>query len=566
MPHHPLRRGRINTLWALLLGAAAAIVGLAALLWLGGPGRSEGTAHLLMYCAAGLRPPVEAVAQRYEREYGIRVELQFGGSNALLTQIDVDKFGTADLFLAGDASYTQLAREKGLAAECLAVAYQRPVLAVRKDRPRPIRSLDDLLADGVKVALADPQQAAVGRAVRTALQKITVGPTTRWQQLEQHVTQTGVFKPTVSDVATDVKLGTVDAGFVWDATVAMPGYRDVLQAVTLPELAGARDQVTVCVLHSTRQPTAALRFARYLTACDRGLPVFQECGLEPIDGDAWEERPEINFFCGAVNRRSVEPILADFQQREGVLVNTIYDGCGILTGRMKTITGQDPKQGFPDVYMACDVYYLENVKEWFQEAVDVSDTDIVIAVPKGSRKVTALADLVKPGIRVAVGQPEQCTIGALTRRLLAHEGLYEKLQEKQQQPGEVVVEKSSSALLVPDVLTGHVDAAVAYITDVMASRDRVDVVRIQSPLNVAVQPLSIARNSRHKHLVRRLFEKVAHSPQAFENAGFHFRLPPGEGQAVAEPAASPAGGERPPDAAPAGPQAGGTDAAEAPGS
>jgi hypothetical protein len=36
----------------------------------------------------------------------------------------------------------------------------------------------------------------------------------------------------------------------------------------------------------------------------------------------------------------------------------------------------------------------------------------------------------------------------------------------------VVVEKSSSALLVPDVVTGHVDAAVAYITDVMANRDR----------------------------------------------------------------------------------------------
>ena len=96
--------------------------------------------------------------------------------------------------------------------------------------------------------------------------------------------------------------------------------------------------------------------------------------------------------------------------------------------------------------MACDRYYLENVNQWFQDAVDVSDADIVIAVPKGSTKVKSLPDLIQPGIRVAVGEPSQCTIGALTRRLLVKEGLYDKLKEKQKQPGEVVVEKSSSAL------------------------------------------------------------------------------------------------------------------------
>ena len=107
-----------------------------------------------------------------------------------------------------------------------------------------------------------------------------------------------------------------------------------------------------------------------------------------------------------MNRRSVEPIVAEFQQREDVVVNASYDGCGILTSKMKVIDKQDPDAGFPDVYMACDVYYLENVKQWFQEAVNVSDTEIVIAVPKGSTKVKGLKDLVLPGVRVSVGEPE----------------------------------------------------------------------------------------------------------------------------------------------------------------
>ncbi len=520
------RSGRISTLWTLILGASVVSVALVVLLNLGGPQAEGPTNKLQIYCAAGLRFPLEEVAKKYEQEYGVVIDPQYGGSNTLLNQIEIDKFSPVDLYLAADDFYTDAARDKGLAAEVLPLAHQRPVIAVRKDNPKQIESLEDLLAEDVVVAVASPDQAAVGKATRQRLSSIIDGDTNRWEQLERHITERklGVFKPTVNDVASDVKLGSVDAGIVWDSTVAMPTFRDELQAIAVPELDGDPNQVSVCVLNSSRRPTAALKFARYLAARDRGLPVFEEFGLRPVEGDVWVERPEITFFCGAVNRRAVEQIIAGFEKREDCVVNTIYDGCGILTSRMKTIDGQSQAQGFPDVYMACDVYYLENVKQWFQEAANVSDTEIVIAVPKGSTKVQALNDLIKPGIRVAVGEPDQCTIGALTRRLLAQEGLYDALKEKQKLEGEVVVEKSSSALLVPDVVTGHVDAAVAYITDVMANRDNVDVVRIASSLNLAIQPFSIARNSDHKYLVRRLFRRVAESPKAFEDAGFHFRL------------------------------------------
>jgi molybdate transport system substrate-binding protein len=442
----------------------------------------------------------------------------------LLSQIKANTFDTADLFLAADDFYTQTAQDEGYAAETLPIAHMRPVIAVPKNGSKRITSVQDLLADDIQVALADPDQAAIGRETRDLLRRIAVGDTTLWDKLEQHVTDHGVMKTTVTEVANDVKIGAVDAGIVWDATVAMPNFQTDLTAITTDELDGEPNLVSICVLNSSSNPTAALKFARYLTARDRGLPAFEKFGLRPVEGDLWAERPEIKFHCGAVNRRAVEQIIDDFQKREDVMVDTIYDGCGILTGKMKGIEGQSTDHGFPDVYMACDVYYLENVKQWFQEAANVSDVEIVIAVPKGSTKIGKLADLLEPGVRVAVGQPDQCTIGALTRRLLAKEGLYEKLTEKQQQDGEVVVEKSSSALLVPDVVTGHVDAAVAYITDVLANRDAIDIVRIESPLNRAIQPISIAKTSNHKHLVRRLIRRIANSPEAFQQAGFHFRL------------------------------------------
>ena len=527
---HQLRRharqrfGRVNALWALMAGGIA-IVGVSAfLLSRGGPGQAPEGQTLVMHCAAGIRVPVEEVAAEYEEKYGVHIELQYGGSNSLLTQIQVDKYSTSDLYLAADDFYTDKAHEEGLAEETLSIAYMRPVIAVAKDNPQNIQSIRDLLKSDIRVSLGSPEQAAVGRAVRKRLKPHQIDGSDLWTKLEEHVTDVGVFKPTVNDVANDVVIGTADAGIVWDSTVAMPKYAEKLIGIPVDELDGDPNLISICVLTSSTQPTAALKFARYLSARDRGLPVFKKYGMRPVDGDIWVENPEITFYCGAINRRAVAQIVDDFSAREGVSVNTIYDGCGILTGRMKTIDGQSPNLGFPDVYMACDRYYLDNVKEWFQDDANVSDAEIVIVVPKGSDKVKTPADLIKPGIRVSIGQPEQCTIGALTRRLLTAQGLYEKLKEKQKADGEVVVEKSSSALLIPDVISGHADATVAYITDTIATRKDIDIIPIESPLNLAIQPFSIARTSVHKHLVRRLFARVSQSKDSFEKAGFRFRL------------------------------------------
>lgn len=519
------RPGRINLLWLMLGSGGAAIAVLIGLLFFTRHDRSTQTDGIKVYCAAGLRPAMEDIAKKYKEEYGLDVEFQFEGSNSLLNKIQVNKFDDYDLYLAADDFYTDQAVEKGLAVETLPIAYMRPVVAVKKDSELNIASFDDLLDDGVRVAMGNPEQAAIGRAVRKRLSSIKDGDTDRWQQLNKQITSDGVFKPTVNDTANDVNIGAVDAAIVWDSTVAMPEFRDKLRAVPLPELDGDPNLVSICVLNSSQKPTAALKFARYVTAIDRGLGVFEEFGTRPVeDGDVWAERPEITFFCGAVNRLAVESILADFQAREGVEINTTYNGCGILTSQMKTIQDQRVDLGFPDAYMACDVYYLENVKDWFQDAANVSDTQIVIAVPKGSDKVKSLEDLAKPGVRVSIGEPNQCTIGALTRRLLVQEGLYDAIKKKQLQEGETVVEKPSSALLVPDVVAGHVDATIAYITDVRPNLDRVDVVQIDSPLNVAIQPFGISKSSHHKYLCRRLFKRIAASPEAFEDVGFHFRL------------------------------------------
>lgn len=503
------RRGRVSAALAVVVGsvAAVAVLGLA-LAMLGRVGRPSAGKELTLYCAAGLRGPVEEIVHRYGRECGVAVNVQYGGSNTLLAQIEAGKVG--DLFLAADDSYIHVARQKGLAAEVLPVAVMRPVIAVPKGNPKKVASVEDLWTKDLRVGLGNPDQAAIGKVVRDLLK-----PSGQWEKLARHVTAKGVYKPTVNDLANDVKLGSIDAAIIWDALVEQ--YPD-LEAVPATELAAGKGHVALCVLTTTAEPTAALGFARYLAASDRGLPVFRSMGYEPVEGDQWAEAPEITFFVGSVNRRALEETIKEFEAREGVKVNTIYGGCGSLTGQMRSIR-EGRSGGFPDVYMACDVYYLENVKDWFQEAVNVSEADIVMAVAKGNPKgIRTLADLAGPGVRVVVGQPEQCTIGALTRAMLQKEGLYDRVMAN------VVTQAPTSAMLVPAVTTGSADVALAFATDCTAEAGRVDAIRAESSDAKAVQPLAIARSSPHKHLARRLCQAISRSGSRFSEAGFRFRL------------------------------------------
>ncbi|MHB8898682.1 MAG: molybdate ABC transporter substrate-binding protein [Thermoguttaceae bacterium] len=512
------RLGSINSFY-LVLGATLCLLAFLTFLLvrLNDQGRHVATGPaealsdaLFLYCAAGIQAPVEKIVADYLDRYHVPVRVQYGGSATLLSQAEVSR--TGDLFLAADEGYADLAHDKGLVAERIPVASMRAVLTVRKGNPKAIHRIDDLLRADVRAALANPGQAAIGQAAREALEAAG-----KWKALEEHVTATGVFKPTVSDVANDVKLGSVDAGIVWDSTVAQ---HPELEAVRIEELDRATAHITITVLRSSKTPTAALKFARFLAARDRGLQHFAELGYQPVDGDPWQETPEITFFAGSVNRRALEPIIRQFQQREGVVVNTVYNGCGILTAQMRTMR-QAQGGGFPDVYMACDVYYLDTVKDLFQDGVNVSNTDIVIVTQAGNPKqIAGLEDLARPGMRVAVGQPEQCTIGVLSRRLLEGTGLWDKVRPN------IVTETATSALLVPQVTTGAADAVLAYATDTLAEAGRLHVIPIDSPLAVAIQPFSIARSSQFKYLGRRLFDTIARSPEAFTSAGFRWRLPP----------------------------------------
>src|SRR5205085_4173911 len=86
-----------------------------------------------------------------------------------------------------------------------------------------------------------------------------------------------------------------------------------------------------------------------------------------------------------------------------------YDGCGNLVTAMKT-------GAIPDVFGACDKSFMEEVKQHFPGAIDISTNQLVLVVPKGNPKqIKSLQDLSRPGLRIGVGHEKQCALGALTK-------------------------------------------------------------------------------------------------------------------------------------------------------
>ncbi len=481
----------------------ASLLLLGALVWmLANPGDKSDTptGTLLVYCAAGMSKPMEEIAAAYEREYGVRVQLQFGGSGTLLSNIKVS--GAGDVFLAADNSYLEFAREENLIDEVMPAVRLTPVIVVPRGNPKNVTTLADLTREGLRVCLANPDAASIGRVCQLLLQSQGL-----WTQVEANVTKSGVFKPTVNDIANDLKIGAADVGLLWDALI---GQYPELESVPIPDSSPFAQTSSFALLKSAKNPGAALRFMRYATARDRGLEIFKKHHYPVVEGDAWAMRPEIVYFSGGVNRVAIADTLAAFAAREGVDIVTSYNGCGILVGQIKA-------GDTPDVYHTCDASFMNPVLSQFEVPDQLSNTAIVILVQEGNPKdINALADLARPGLQVGLATEELSTLGTMTAVLLKEAGLYDAVRPN------VVVTSPQGDMLVSQLTVGKLDAAIVYQANTMFVGDKTERITIPMEHAVATQTYAVAKDTPYPNLLERLRLRLRDttSKEAYVAAGF----------------------------------------------
>jgi molybdenum ABC transporter molybdate-binding protein len=489
----------------LAITSVALLGGLGGLLaWLGGAfGTSVDKDPLVVYCAAGVRPPLEEIAEQYEKEsYGAPIRIRYGPSGELLAQIEIHPRG--DLYIpAGVDPFISKGREKGLVAEAIPLAKFSLVLGVKQGNPKKIDSLDDLFADGVAFALAN-ENAAVGKKTESILKK-----SNNWERVHDAAK---VFKPTVTDIASDVRDGVgIDAAFVWDSTARQYG----LDIVALPELQGGESTITAGVLVSSPNSAAALRFARYVASPEKGQPIFKKHHYEQSVGDPWAVRPKITLFSGGVNRLAIEKTIETFQQREGCDVRTIYNGCGVLVGQMKL--GEKP-----DAYFACDISFVDQVQDSFLSPVNISRTDMVLLVQKGNPKnINSIEDLGRDGLRVGLADEELSALGFLSKRLLQGADVYDDVIRNRR-----ATTPTADLLVTQLTNSDKLDAAIVYRANCTSIGDKAEIIKIDHASAIAVQPFAVHADSPYPQLTTRLLDAIssATSQQRFEGVGFEWVL------------------------------------------
>lgn len=490
----------MNRTYALMAGSLIVLIGIGIVLNRKEKSSNSGTT-IMLHCAASNRAVMESIRQAYEEEFDKKVEIQYGPSQTLLSSIEVAKLG--DLYLPADDSYLTIGTEKGLIAETLPIAKMKAVIAIPKDNPKGISSLKDLLRDDVRVVLASPDSAAIGKVVREVLNEAGM-----WSELEN---ANKAFRATVNEVANDVTLGAADAGIVYDAVLHT--YPD-LTFVEVPELEATVSKISVGVIATTKQPADALHFARYVSAADRGLQHYRKHGFRVSGGDTWSDKPELSVFAGSMLRPAIEETITAFETREGVKVNRVYNGCGILVGQMKT--GQ-----VPDAYFACDSEFMNQVHDLFPEPVPVSQNELVILVQKGNPLgIKSLRDLANEGVRVGIGHEKQCAMGWITQNTFREGGVQQEIMPN------VTVQTPTGDMLVNQLLANSLDAAVVYLSNAAGAADKLDAIQIQGiDCSTATQPWAVAKESPHAELASRLFQKIcsSESQDIFAAEGFRWQ-------------------------------------------
>lgn len=260
---------RSNPMPWLAGGSLLALGVLTALLYVeaypgDGPGHKQ---PIRVYCAASMREVMEAISTDYERKTGERVALEFGDSARLLGQATIRLDG--DLFLPADESYVRLAEQQGLVARSVRLCQMQAVILCRRDIE--IETFADLLRPGLRLGIANPERAAIGKVVRNRLTARGV-----WREIAPRI---DVQHFNVTDAANAVQLRSRDVTFVWD--VVARNYPE-LTTVQIPELEGAIGRIELALLGRSPNPDSAERFARHVASSNGGLPFFRQAGFLDI--------------------------------------------------------------------------------------------------------------------------------------------------------------------------------------------------------------------------------------------------------------------------------------------
>jgi molybdate transport system substrate-binding protein len=143
-------------------------------------------------------------------------------------------------------------------------------------------------------------------------------------------------------------------------------------------------------------------------------------------GCAREESAEITAFCGSASKPAMEEAAGVFEEESGIKVFLNFSGSGTMLSQMKV-----SKSG--DLYIPGSPDYMEMAVN--DGVVDPESIKIIsylvpaILVQEGNpENIQKLADLVRDGIEIGIGNPEAVCVGLYAYEILEYNGLLAEIE------------------------------------------------------------------------------------------------------------------------------------------
>ncbi|GEM_PF-123284 len=226
---------------------------------------------LLMYAGAASKPATEEAIRLFEQRAGLKVEVIFGGSGTVLSQMKLAKEG--DLYFPGSSDFMEKAKQDGdvLPETEARIVYLVPAINVQKGNPKNVRTLADLARPGLRVAIANPETVCVGLYAVEIIERAL-------SQAEKEGLRKNLLNYTESceKTATAISLKQVDAVLGW--SVFEHWNPEAIETIPLPAPQIARiGYIPIAVASYSKNRDAAQSFIDFLLS-DEGRAVFAKYG------------------------------------------------------------------------------------------------------------------------------------------------------------------------------------------------------------------------------------------------------------------------------------------------
>ncbi len=244
--------------------------------------------HLLVYAGAASKPPTEEAAKIFEEKTGVKIDLVFGGSGSVLSQMKLNKQG--DIYFPGSSDFMEKAKEQNLVYSDTEkrIVYLVNAINVQKGNPKDIKELKDLLKPGLKVAIANPETVCLG-LYATEIIDAALTPEEKKAFKKNLINYTESCDKT----ATAISLKTVDAVIGWrvfeywdpDNIETVPFKVDQIQRV---------GYIPIAISSYTQNRELAQKFIDFLDS-QEGKAIFKKFNyfITPEEANAYigEDKP-----------------------------------------------------------------------------------------------------------------------------------------------------------------------------------------------------------------------------------------------------------------------------------